>query len=74
MRSGRGLDASTVAHACPPTHDDSDWLRYSRDLVERVHREADEACAMPWWFWEVAVILLVVVIISSSVWPMGVAP
>lgn len=51
-----------------------DGLAYSHELAERVEREARDATALPWWFWEVAVILVVIVLISSSVWPMGFAP
>ncbi len=50
-----------------------DALEYSHELAERVQREADEACAMPWWFWEAAVVIFVGAIAASSIYPWGFA-
>jgi hypothetical protein len=48
-------------------------LEYSHELAERVQREADEACALPWWFWEAAAVVFVATIAISSIYPWGFA-
>lgn len=46
-----------------------DGLDYSRELVERVQREADE-CTFR-WFWRVAVLAIAVGALGSIFWPWG---
>ncbi|MEY2688776.1 MAG: hypothetical protein RL375_2974 [Pseudomonadota bacterium] len=46
----------------------------SHDLADRVQREADAACAMPWWFWEAAAAVLIITLALSAAFPLGVAP
>lgn len=56
---------------CPDCRVD---LQASADLVRRVEREAREATALPWWFWEAAVVLLVLLLAWSAAQPYGLAP
>ena len=52
-------------------HDTVNDLLYSRELVERVEREARGATALPWWFYEVAAIIFVITVAASAAWPWG---
>jgi len=48
-------------------------LEYSHDLAQRVQREADEACRLPWWFWEAAIAIFILSIAGSAAFPWGFA-
>lgn len=68
------LATEQFASTLPADDPAADGLAYSAELVDRVHREAEEAVRFPWWFWEVAIVAVVGAIAASAVWPMGVAP
>lgn len=44
------------------------------DLVARVNAEADDALAMPWWYWLLAATALVGACAMSVLFPWGFAP
>jgi hypothetical protein len=46
-------------------------LQYSRELAERVEREAEDATRLPVWFWPLAVVALAGSVLLSAVFPMG---
>jgi len=71
MSTTMPTSASTQVDDAPVTIPDA--LEYSHELAERVQREADEACAMPWWFWEAAAVVFVATIAISSIYPWGFA-
>ena len=52
----------------------SDGMACSHDLAERVQREAAEATAFPWWFWEAAVAVFLGTLALSAAFPWGLAP
>ena len=59
-----------------PTPDDpgtAPGMLYSSELAERVQREARDATALPWWFWELAAVVVVIVLALSALSPLGVA-
>lgn len=60
-----------MSHTTPRADGLAQDLQYSRELAERVQREADDATRLPAWFWPLAIIALAGSVLLSAVFPMG---